>query len=159
MRNARRRGYLTQSEFEAVCVWKSARAIQHIRANSPSEIRQATQRALATRDEDRRLSELLALRGVAVPTASSILMFIDPKRYGVIDIRVWQLLYAVGAVTTKPAGAGFSANDWRKFLAILRPMAGRFRVSVRDLERALFSVHQQHQQSRLYASKKPRTTS
>jgi hypothetical protein len=152
---ARRRGYLTRSELEAVCAWKSARAIHHIKANSPSRIRTATRRALATRDETRRLKELMALSGVGVPMASSILMLIDPRRYGVIDIRVWQILHAAGAVTRKPAGVGFSAGDWCQFLAILRSMAAEFRVKARDIERALFSAHEEYQQGRLYGDRRP----
>ena len=158
LRPARTRGYLTRSEFEAVCVWKSPRAIHHIKANSPSQVRTATRRALATRDEGRRLSELMALRGVAVPMASSILMFVDPARYGVIDIRVWQLLYAIGTVAKKPRGVGFTVNDWCAFLATLRSMATRFHASARDVERALFRVHQEHQLGRLYGGRTARVT-
>jgi hypothetical protein len=153
-RPVRARGYLTRSELEAVCLWKSARAIQHIRSNSPSQIRTATRRALSTRSERRRLEELMLLRGVSVPMASSILMLVDPRRYGVIDIRVWQLLHAIGAVTKKPAGVGFGFNDWYEFLLILRHFAKKFNVNARDIERTLFSAHQKYQKGRLYATSK-----
>ena len=97
----------------------------------------------------------MGLQGVGVPMASSILMLIDPRRYGVIDIRVWQLLHAAGAVTGKPAGSGFSANNWRQFLAVLRSLTGRFGVNARDVERALFRAHQEYQQGRLYGARRP----
>ncbi|MGQ0548134.1 MAG: hypothetical protein ACT4PY_00475 [Armatimonadota bacterium] len=157
LRPARARGYLTRGELEAVCFWKSARAIHYIRSNSRSRIRTATRRALATTSERRRLEELTVLRGVSVPMASSILMLVDPRRYGVIDIRVWQLLYAIGAVTKKPAGVGFSFDNWMQFLRILRYFARRFNVKARDIERALFCVHRKYQKGRLYASGKLRT--
>jgi hypothetical protein len=35
-------------------------------------------------------------KGVSVPMASALLTLLDPKRYGVIDIRVWQLLHRMG---------------------------------------------------------------
>jgi hypothetical protein len=157
-RGVRARGYLTRAELEAVCFWKSARAIHYVRSNSDSQIRTATRRALATRDERRRLEALTGLRGVAVPMASSILMFVNPRRYGVIDIRVWQLLHTIGAVTKKPAGTGFNVNDWCQFLAILRSFAAALNVTARDVERALFSVHLRHQEGRLYASGRRRTS-
>lgn len=156
LRPARARGYLTRGELEAVCFWKSARAIQHIRSNSSSQIRTATRRALATISERRRLEELTVLRGVSIPMASSILMLVDPRRYGVIDIRVWQLLHAIGAVTKKPTGVGFGFNDWYQFLMILRYFAKKFHVRARDIERTLFCAHQKYQKGRLYATGKLR---
>src|SRR5262245_63707726 len=70
LRAARDRGYLTPRELEAVCRWKSPRAIWQVRANSHHRIRKATAAALRTRDEERRLEALVALRGVANPVAS-----------------------------------------------------------------------------------------
>jgi len=35
-------------------------------------------------------------KGVSVPMASALLTLLDPKRYGVIDIRIWQLLHRMG---------------------------------------------------------------
>ena len=152
LRHVRARGYLTSGELEAVCRWKSARAIQHIKSNSPSEVRNATRRALATRSERRRLAELTALRGVSTPMASSVLMLVDPRRYGVIDIRVWQLLHAIGAVTKKPDGVGFDFNNWYQFLMIVRHFAKKFNVKARDVERTLFYAHQEYQKGRLYST-------
>jgi hypothetical protein len=150
LRAAKRRGYLTQGELVAVCRWKSARAIQHIRANTHHRVRAATLAALATRDEPARLAALLQLKGVSVPMASAILTLLDPKRYGVIDIRVWQLLHEVGAVRENRRGAGFSSHHWLQFLATLRHFASRLRVTARAVERTLFDVHRAHQRGRLY---------
>jgi hypothetical protein len=150
LRTARRRGYLTPSELEAVCYWKSARAIRHIRANSAAQIRTATRSALRTRSERVRLEALLALRGVSVPMASAILMLLDPRRYGVIDIRVWQLLHKLGAVTHKPKGIGFDFRNWYQFLMIIRHFSKKLRVGARDIERTLFIAHQEYQKGRLY---------
>lgn len=153
MRSARKRGYVTAPELAAVCYWKSPRAIRRIRSNLPSRIRAATRSALAARSEQRRLESLLELDGVSVPMASALLMFIDPKRYGVIDIRVWQLLHEAGVVTKNARGAGFSFENWHQYLIILRDFARKFRVSARDIERTLFAVHREYQEGRLYGSR------
>jgi len=150
LRHVRARGYLTLSELEKVCRWKSARALRHIRSNSSARVRGATKRALATRSERRRLEALRGLKGVSVPMASAILMLIDPKRYGVIDIRVWQLLYAMGAVTKKPQGVGFNFANWYQFLKIIRYFAKKLGVKARDVEWALFLAHREYQNGRLY---------
>lgn len=150
LRPARERGYLTPSELEAVCRWKSPRALQHIKNNSPARVRGATSRALETRSERRRLETLLELEGVSVPMASAILMLLNPKRYGVIDIRVWQILHAVGAVTKKPKGVGFTFANWYQFLMIIRYLAKQFGVTAREVERALFKAHRKYQKGILY---------
>ena len=156
LRGAKQRGYLTQGELEAVCRWKSARAIRYIRANNHHRVRAATRIALSTRSEERRLEALLQLEGVSVPMASALLTLIDPKRYGVIDIRVWQLLHAVGAVSENRRGVGFSSGNWLQFLAVLRQLSSRLRVTARDVERTLFNVHRVHQEDTLYGPESTR---
>ena len=150
LRPARRRRYLTPRELEAVCQWKSARAIRHIRANSPWRVRSATRRALATRSERQKLALLRTLHGVSVPMASAILTLLDPRRYGVIDIRVWQLLYKLGVVAQNPSGTGFNFDNWYRFLMIVRYFARKLDVNARDIERTLFVVHREYQKGRLY---------
>jgi len=150
LRGARKRGYLTMGEFVAACRWKSPRPINHIRANTHHRVREATRAALAARSDARRLDELLELDGVSVPMASAILTLIDPRRYGVIDIRVWQLLHDHGAVTGNPGGTGLSRSHWRQFLSILRPLSSRLKVTVREVELALFNLHRARQKGRLY---------
>lgn len=150
LRTARDRGYLTRAELEAVCHWKSPRAIRHIRANTPREVRAATRAALEARSEQRRLSALTQLQGVSVPMASAFLTLLNPRRYGVIDIRVWQLLHSVGTVTGNPDGVGLTYKNWDQFLVVIRHFSKRLRVKARDIERALFNAHRAYQKGRLY---------
>jgi hypothetical protein len=147
---ARRRGYLTKPELVKVCRWKSARAIRHIRRNSAGAVAKATRAAFGTRSEEQKLAHLTSLHGVSTPMASAILMLADPSRYGVIDIRVWQLLFRMGAVSTNADGVGFSFKEWYRFLMIIRYFAGKYRVKARDVERTLFNVHTQSQAGLLY---------
>ena len=82
--------------------------------------------------------------------APAILTLLNPRRYGVIDRRVWQLLYMIGAVTKNPSGVGSTFDRWHQFLMIIRQFAKEFRVSARDIERSLFSAHQAYQKGTLY---------
>jgi hypothetical protein len=82
--------------------------------------------------------------------ASSILMFLDPKRYGVIDIRVWGLLYALGTVSKNASAVGFSFRNWYQFLMIIRYFSKKFGCTARDVERALFEAHRAYQEGTLY---------
>jgi hypothetical protein len=72
-------------------------------------------------------------------------MLCDPRRYGVIDIRVWQLLHAVGAVAKKSSGIGLNFNNWYQFLMIIRYFSKKFGVTARNVERTLFLAHKQYQ--------------
>ena len=87
---------------------------------------------------------------MSVPMASAILMLTNPRRYGVIDIRVWQLLFKMGSVKTNPNGVGFDFNQWYRFLKVIRYFADRYNVGARDIERTLFNVHSRYQKGTLY---------
>jgi hypothetical protein len=149
-RGAKRRGWLTRAEFLAACHWKSPRSRRWCEKNSATAIRQVTQDALRTRSERRRMELLRSLRGVSLPTASAIVTLVDPQRYGVIDIRVWQLLHALGAVQRKPRGIGFTFVDWYQYLCILRNFARTFRTTTRLVEITLFHCHRAWQRGTLY---------
>jgi len=144
------RGYLTRRELITVCRWKSPRAMKHIRNNHERTIKRITKAAFGTRGERKKLALLTTLNGVSVPMASSILTLTNPRRYGVLDIRVWQLLYTMGSVATNPDGAGFSFTHWSHFLTILRQFARKYNVGARDIERTLFNVHVLYQKGTLY---------
>jgi len=141
---------LSRREFLDICRWKSPRSIRQCRRNSARSVDSMCRKALTTHSEEKRLELLTSLYGVSVPTASAILTLTNPVRYGVIDIRVWQLLYRLGSVTKNPRGQGFSTEDWLQYLTILRYHARRLRVPVRSVELTLFKYHQDHQRGTLY---------
>jgi len=147
---ARKRGYLTKPQLVTVCRWKSPRAIRFIRRNRDATVRRMTKAAFGTRSERKKLDFLMRLNGVSVPMASAILMLTNPRRYGVIDIRVWQLLFKMGSVKTNPNGVGFDFNQWYRFLKVIRYFADRYNVGARDIERTLFNVHSRYQKGTLY---------
>jgi hypothetical protein len=133
-----------------MCRWKSPRAAPLYARNSPAAIAGALAAVRRTRGERRRLEALTALHGVGVAVASAILTLLDPRRYGVLDIRVWQLLYRMGVVDRRPSGRGFTAADWDAYLGALRREAARRGVSARAVEYALFRCHRRLQRGRLY---------
>ena len=153
---ARRRGFIARGEFLAMCRWKSPRALHHYRRNSAERVREASRRALACRNERGRMEHLMTLDGVSVPVASAILTLLDPRRYGVLDIRAWQMLYAMRGVDANPAGRGFSVGQWIHYLAALREHARRLKAPVRAVEYTLFLCHRKRQRGRLYDRPRPR---
>jgi hypothetical protein len=147
---ARKRGYLNKNDLILICRWKSPRAIRHIKRNREETIIKITKAAFKSRSERKKLAHLTQLHGVSVPMASSILMLTNPQRYGVIDIRVWQLLYIMGSVNKNAAGVGFDFKQWYRFLVLIRYFANKYNVKARDIERTLFYVHSLYQKGLLY---------
>ena len=149
-KHIKHKGEFSRAEFLKMCDWKSPRASGWYKRNREKTIKSISRNVLASRSERKRLELLNSLKGVSIPMASAILMLINPKKYGVIDIRVWQLLYKVGAVKRKPKGQGFIFNDWYQYLCILRHHAREMKVSARTIERTLFEYHRKVQKGRLY---------
>jgi hypothetical protein len=71
-----------------------------------------------------------------VPVASAILTAIDPKRYTVIDFRA---LEALGIKRASP-----SVDFYLDYLKHCRQLAKTHRVSLRDLDRALWQWSSEH---------------
>jgi hypothetical protein len=128
---ARARGHYTRAEFLLVCAWKTARSATLIRRNSPAQIRTATRRAFATRDEAARVEALTSLAGVGVPTASTLLYFAFPEDYPILDYR------ALEALGVKPRST-YPLSFWLDYLTACRELAKRHDVSVRTLDKALW---------------------
>lgn len=149
---ARQRGWLTKEELVIICRWKSPRVIHHINSNHPNTIKSLSQKAFSSSSEEVKITELVKLRGVSLPMASSILMLTNPKRYGVIDIRVWEILFETGTVQSNPKGIDFKYEEWNTYLLTLRFFAGKFKVKARDIERTLFLVHKKYQEGQLYSN-------
>jgi len=146
----RPRHYLKKSELVEICLWKAPRAIHHIKSNSEDKIIEISRKVFNTKSEKKKVINLTRLSGVSVPMASSILMLTNPQRYGVIDIRVWEVLFQMGSVKTNPKGNNFNFKEWYRYLMIIRHFANKFRVKARDIERTLFKVHKKYQKGRLY---------
>ena len=150
LKGVKKRGYFTKDEFLKMGMWKSPRPKQKYLKNSEEKIISISKKVLATKFEKRRIKLLTSLKGVSIPTASAILTLIDPQNYGVIDIRVWQVLYLYGSVKVKPTGTNFNFRNWYNYLMKLRYYAKKFKVSARDIERTIFFHHKKIQDKNLY---------
>ncbi len=138
IKTAKKRGYLTKGELKQICRWKSARVINRIKKNSYSKINKITNKAFREKNEKKKMELLISLSGVHIPMASAILMFYNPKRYGVIDVRVWLFLYKLKVVKSNPDGRGFTIKEWIEYLNLLRKYSKLYKVKPRDIERTIW---------------------
>jgi HEAT repeat protein len=127
----RARGHYTRDEFIEVCAWKTVRIRPKVAANSEAAVVDATGRALSAAEEEVRISALLELAGVGVPTASTLLYFVFPDDYPILDVR------ALESLGVKPRSV-YPVGFWLDYLSACRTLAGRAGVDIRTLDKALW---------------------
>lgn len=128
---ARTRGHYTREEFIEVCAAKTARSRPKVAANTEGAVVVATGEAFATADEALRMSALLGLEGVGVPTASTLLYCAFPADYPILDVR------ALESLGVKPRSQ-YPVSFWLQYLHACRELARRSGVSIRTLDKALW---------------------
>jgi hypothetical protein len=130
---ARKRGNYTRSEFIGVCAWKTARSAGKVASNTERDVVDATGRALATsNDEAARIKALVNLKGVAAPTASTLLHFAFPEGYPILDVR------ALESLGVRRRRGPYPVSFWLAYLAACRELARDCGVSIRTLDKALW---------------------
>jgi hypothetical protein len=137
---ARQRGrkFLDKDHFRDIAMWKTPRAKDHYEANSAGFVRHVTEQAFQASDERLRLHTLMALEGVGVPVASTILHFAFPDMYPILDVRALTTLTRAGLWSGSDPGASTLA-DWLIYTRLMRALAKKLRVDLRTLDKALWA--------------------
>jgi hypothetical protein len=138
---ASRRGWYSREEFLAVMLWKTQRTKSLCEQNTSTSIIAATRLALATDDERARIKALVSLRGIAFPTASTLLHFARPDTYPILDVRA---LWSLG-VDRRPRFYSFKL--WWTYVETCRSVSSEAGVSLRTLDRALWQFSKERQPS------------
>ncbi len=138
---ARERGYLKRTEFVEICKWKTPRSQPLVKANSSDIVEAVTRAALESRIDAVKIVVLQALRGVAWPTASTILHFCDKESYPILDFRaLWSLGYAKPPV--------YTLDFWCDYTRFVRELSQRTGRSMRIVDRALWQYSNERQRNR-----------
>jgi len=132
------RGYVLFDEFYQIGMWKSARQKQNYLTNK-NIVEEITKKAFIEKDETKKILKLCYLKGVSIPTASAILTIVFPKKYGIIDVRVIELLRNRGEKVNKT----ITPNTWVQYLSIVRSSAQENGITPRDVDKVLFAMHRE----------------
>jgi hypothetical protein len=126
-----RSGHCSRENLSHIFQWKTkGRGISRLTRNTDHEIQDALHLAVSAETERAAISVLTGLFGVDVPVASAVLTAINPERYTVIDYRA---LEALGQKTSNR-----SVDYYLAYLAACRHLAAKHRVTLRNLDRALW---------------------
>jgi hypothetical protein len=147
--NRAEKDFFNKEQFLKILKWKSPRPYKFYSKNSEEDVISVTKEAFNQPNEKLKLHILTALQGVNYPSASAILMF-NCQSFPVLDIRVWQQLFQLGYLKTNEKGQNFNLNEWSEYLVVIREIAKEYKLTARQVEKALFDYHKLNQTGRLY---------
>lgn len=129
----RDRRYMVPGDLSLIARWKypGKALVNLVEKNTLIEVTEISQASFSATTERLRIGALLALHGVGWPMASVILHFAFPDRYPMLDKRVMRV---VGAPAT------YSFDRWVEYTELCREASRRLGVSMRVLDRALWTL-------------------
>lgn len=133
--------YLNREMLIKLCSWKSKRPrkLYEDSINSDERVKYITSLALSSHDEYFKVKVLQLLKGVSWPTASVILAFAEPEKYAILDFRV---LWSLGIKQEN-----YSFEFWQEYLKTVHEIAKTHNVSLRTLDKALWSYSKENQKT------------
>lgn len=123
-------------DLEWIVRWKSPRPIKHFQSNDRDTVDDLIAKVVEAGSTQRKLDLLTDLSGVRVKMASAFLLFMDPKRYTVIDSRAGSVLTREGYIPSNPDDP--SIEEYINYLDVCRGLADEYEVELRTLDRALW---------------------
>jgi len=128
---------LSKDTFQKIIDWKAARARGKINWNNFKSYQDSITDCLNAPD-DKKISILDNLEGMGVAFASTILHFIYPDSFPIIDFRTTEVLYYGGYIKSK-------IKDPKRYIAFRNVILGIAkdypRWSLREIDKALFAYH------------------
>ena len=136
---ARKQGYLKKSQLLEFFNWKTGgRGRSRLEKNPDSYVEEVTGISFTTKDERVQIEILTLLDGVQWPVASTILHFVFPQKYPILDFRA---LWSLG-IEKVPS---FNYQFWKKYTDYCNRIARSNDVDMRTLDRALWQYSKEHQ--------------
>lgn len=129
--------HLDKRHFVQLARWKTTRGSAAYERNSSALVRETTLLASRMSNERLKVHVLTALDGVSITVAAAILHFFNPRLYPVFDIRDRTTLKKAGWWPRPRADAELDA--WEEYVAVMRKLSRRLRVSLRELDKALYA--------------------
>jgi hypothetical protein len=129
--------HLDKRHFVRLARWKSTRSTAAYQRNSAQLVRETTYHASRIANERLKAYILTALDGVSISVAAAILHFFNPRLYPVFDRRHRTTLKKAGWWPRRVDDDGLDA--WEDYVAVMRKLSRRLRVSLRELDKALYA--------------------
>ncbi|MDP3106222.1 MAG: hypothetical protein Q8M95_16645 [Candidatus Methanoperedens sp.] len=128
-------GTISKPTFIRILDWKAPRVKGKIKGDF--EYYADGFRLALQSPEERRLAVLDDLQGIGVPVASTILHFIYPSVFSIMDVRVTEALFYSGYLKAKLR----SQNNYANYRRVILNLVQLHKCSTRELDKALFAYH------------------
>lgn len=131
------KGTISKGTFIDILNWKAPRVKGIVKLNEFDTYDKAFRKCFKA-PNDEKLAILNELYGIGVPVASTILHFMYPQSFPIMDIRTVETLYYAGYIKSK-------TRDQKRYIpfryAILSIATDYPKWSLRQIDRALFAYH------------------
>lgn len=134
---------ISRSTFKEIYDWKAARARRHVQWNNFQTYDSALRNALRA-SNDQKVEILVGLPGIGIPVASTILHFVYPKSFPIVDFRTVETLQHCDCLDKSRSRHFFrdTTVGYQVFRrAMLKIARGNPKWSLREIDRALFAYH------------------
>ena len=129
---------LSKDTFIGIIDWKSARVKGKVDWDD-FQLYQKAIKCVPEVSDELKLSLLCGLDGVEIPVGSTILNFMYPDKFPIVDFRVTQVLYDAGLLTSQT----ISKKTYRKYKTVIEDIVKDTGCDIRTIDRALFSYHKE----------------
>lgn len=129
-------GIISKPTFIRILDWKAPRVKCIVRLNNFDYYAEGIKRALQA-PEDCKLQILDELYGIGVPVVSTILHFMYPSPFPIMDVRAAEVLYYSGYLNAKSR----TQNNYVNFCRAISNIAKESKCTIREIDRALFAYH------------------
>lgn len=131
---------ITESTFERIMNWKSARSKGNIYKQKHEEISKTITESLSVENKIEKLTDLY---GIGVSIASTILHFIYPDVYPIIDFRTIEALQLLGHINkdVKMTDIRDTIKGYDSYRSIILEISKKVKRKLREIDKALFKFH------------------
>ncbi len=141
---------ISRQTFIRILNWKAQRVKGIVRLNEFGVYEKGISTACSA-EENEKLHTLLRLHGIGAPVGSTILHFIYPNSFPIIDKRTAETLHHADRIESSSTAASQYAPFRSAMLNIARE---NFCFTLREIDRALFAYHKIHLSPRLKWAKR-----
>jgi thermostable 8-oxoguanine DNA glycosylase len=135
--------YFNKEYFVRLSRLKSLQSVKYFEINDDDEVVDSTKSAYKEPDEVKKLLILMKLVGVGVKCASTIVHYMEPDAFPILDTHIMNTLKEAGLWTRNVAETG--PKDWFEYVKIMRGLGNQLGFSLRDLDKALFAYDKRKQ--------------
>ncbi|MFT4905161.1 MAG: hypothetical protein ACI8UR_001732 [Natronomonas sp.] len=134
-------GEWSREDLEWIIEWKVGvflkPVLRNLRENDDEEVRTRIEEAVHETSIRFKAKALTSLKGIGVPVASAILLFVNPNRFTVIDERAWDVLQQTGYLSQE-LSEDPTVDEYLIYLGACWTLANEYDVCLRTLDRALW---------------------